>query len=103
MLRVVLVAIVLVNNFVVAIAVALVFDFMNVDLVEVASKDVVEAEFAVVEGVAAVVDTMDAFVVVVSHSLQVLAQCVTLATRPSHKPKFLKAMHWLCGSVSFLP
>jgi hypothetical protein len=39
------------------------------------------------------VDVVLVDVVVVSHPLQVLTQCVMLATRLSHKPCDLKALH----------
>ena len=64
-------------------------DGLDVDVVEV-DWDVEEV---VVDDVVAVVDVDDVVVVVVSHPLQVLAQFVMLATRLSHKPCSLKAMH----------
>ena len=93
---------------IVAADIFVVFDFVDVDLVEVNDRDVAEAEFAVVdvvlvEDIAVAGDAVDVVVVVVSQPMQVLAHCVMLATRLSHKPKFLKAMHWLCDSVSLLP
>ena len=56
---------------------------VDVDVVEVDDQVVEEL---VLDDVLEVVDVLDDVVVVVSHSLQVLAQCVTLATRLLHKP-----------------
>ena len=59
-------------------------DVLNVvDVVEVDDEDVCGA---VLVEVLDVVEVVDEVVVVVSHPLQVLAQCVMLATRLSHKP-----------------
>ena len=54
-----------------------------VDVVDVNDEDVNEV---VLDDVLDVVYVVDDVVVVVSHPLQVLAQCVMLATRLSHKP-----------------
>ena len=75
---------------VVVVKVLVVVDGLEVDVVEVVDRDVEEV---VVDDVVAVVDVDDVVVVVVSHPLQVLAQFVMLATRLSHKPCSLKAMH----------
>ena len=64
---------------------------------------VVLANVLVVVDVVDVVDVVEDVVVVASHSLQVLAQCVMLATRLSHKPCNLKAMHCRNDSVSTFP
>ena len=66
---------------VVVVDVLVVVDDVDVDVVEVDDRNVEEV---VVDEVA---------VVVVPQPLQVLAQCVTSATRLSHKPCLAKAMH----------
>ena len=67
------------------------------DVVEVDDEDVDEVVLDDVLDVVYVVDVVDVVdvvvVVVVSHPRQVLAQCVMLATRLSHKPCNLKASH----------
>ena len=73
---------------------------VDVDVVEVDDEVVEEL---VLDDVLEVVDVLDDVVVVVSHSLQVLSQCVTLATRLLHKPCSLKAMHCLVDNVLILP
>ena len=70
------------------------------DVVEVDDRDVEEV---VLDDVMEVLKVVDVVVVVVSQPLQVLAQCVMLATRLSHRPCNLKVMHWLGDNVSFLP
>ena len=69
--------------------VLVVVDDVDVDIVEVVDRDVEEV---VVDDVLDVEDVVDV-VEVVSHPLQVLAQFVMSATRLSHKPCALKAMH----------
>ena len=54
------------------------------DAVEVDDEEVDEVVLEDVLDVVDVVDVVD--VLVVSHPMQVLAQCVMLATRLSHKP-----------------
>jgi len=66
----------------------------NVEVVVVVDNDVLNAikESVIVVDVLEVLDVVeDVVVVVVSHPLQVLAQCVILATLLLHKPCFLKA------------
>lgn len=69
----------LVDIFVAAVTFVAVVGLMNVDLT-MTEAELAVVEVVLVESVAAVVDMMSAFIVVVSHSLQVLEQCVTLAT-----------------------
>ena len=57
-------------------------DVDDVDVVEVDDDDVDDAELDVID----VMEVVDVLVVVVSHPLQVLAQCVIFATLLSHKP-----------------
>ena len=57
-------------------------DVDDVDVVEVDDDDVDDFVLDVVD----VMDVVDVLVVVVSHPLQVLAQCVIFATLLSHKP-----------------
>ena len=72
--------------------VLVVVDDVEVDVVEVVDRDVEEVVLDDVEDVVDVVGLV-VVVVVVSQPLQVLAQCVMLATRLSHKPLILKTMH----------
>ena len=67
--------------------VLVVVDDVDVDVDVVDDRDVEEV---VLDDVVDVVDVVGlaVVVVVVSHPLQVLAQCVMLATRLSHKPCF---------------
>ena len=71
------------------------------EVVEVDDEDVDEVVLVEVLDVVVDVDVLE--VLVLSHPLQVLAQCVMLATRLSHNPFILKAMHWPGDSVSFFP
>ena len=57
-------------------------DVDDVDVVEVDDDDVDDVVLDAVD----VMDVVDVLVVVVSHPLQVLAQCVIFATLLSHKP-----------------
>ena len=85
---------------VVVVKVLVVVDEVDVDVEEVVDREVEEV---VIDDVVVVVDVEDVVVVVVSQPLQVLAQFVMLATRLSHRPCSLKAMHWLGDNVSFFP
>ena len=80
--------------------VLVVVDDVEVVVVKVVDREVDEV---VVDVVVDTVDVEDVVVVVVSQPLQVLAQFVMLATRLSHKPCSLKAMHLLDESVSVFP
>ena len=71
---------------VVVVDVLVVVDNVDVDVVEV-------DDWYLEEVVVEVLKVVDVFVVVASHPLQVLAQCVMLPTRLSHKPCLSKAMH----------
>ena len=66
-------------------------------LVDVEDVDVVEVDDLLDDDVVLdavdVTDVVDVLVVVVSHPLQVLAQCVLFATSLSHKPCNRKASH----------
>ena len=88
---------------VVVVEVLVVVDEVEVDVVEVVDRDVEEVVVDDVVDVVEVEDVVEDVVVVVSQPPQVLAQRVMLATRLSHKPCSLKAMHWLGDNVSFFP
>ena len=79
----------------------------NVEMVDVMVLVVVldaVKESIVVVDVLEVLDVVeDVVVVVVSHPLQVLAQCVILATALLHNPCALKAWHLLDDSTFFFP
>ena len=62
-------------------------DVDHVDVVEVNDDDVDDVVLDVV------LKVVEVLVVVASHPLQVLAQCVIFATLLSHKPCNLKASH----------
>ena len=64
-------------------------------LVDIDDVDVVEVDDHVEDDVVldAVLKVVEVLVVVVSHPLQVLAQCVIFATLLSHKPCKRKASH----------
>ena len=74
---------------VVVVEVLVVVDDVEADVVEVVDRDAEEVVLGDVLNVEDVVDVVE----VVSHPLQVLAQFVMLATRLSHKPFNLKAIH----------
>ena len=65
----------------------------SVDVVKLEDHDEDDVEDDVVLGVVDVKDVVEVLVVVVSHPLQVLAQCVMFATRLSHKPCNRRASH----------
>ena len=88
--EVVLVDVLVVNVLVVVVDV----DVVDVvDVVKVDDEDVDEVVVDEVLDVVYVVEVEVVEVLVVSHPMQVLAQCVMLATRLSHKPCDLKASH----------
>ena len=78
-------------------------EVVDVDVVDVDDHDVEELVLDdVLDDVLDVVEVVGG-VVVVSHPLQVLAQCVTFANRLSHKPCNLNATHCLRDKVLILP
>ena len=78
-------------------------EVVDVDVVDVDDHDVEELVLDdVLDDVLDVVEVVGG-VVLVSHPLQVLAQCVTFANRLSHKPCNLNATHCLRDKVLILP
>ena len=78
-------------------------EVVDVDVVDVDDHDVEELVLDdVLDDVLDVIEVVGG-VVVVSHPLQVLAQCVTFANRLSHKPCNLNATHCLRDKVLILP
>ena len=71
---------------VVVVLVDVLVDVDDVDVVDVEDEDVDDVVLEDVLDVVDVMNVVEVLVVVVSHPLQVLAQCVIFATLLSHKP-----------------
>ena len=70
----------------VVVLVDVLVDVEDVDVVDVEDEDVNDVVLEDVLDVVDVMDVVEVLVVVVSHPLQVLAQCVIFATLLLHKP-----------------